>query len=89
MGARNDRLSEVIASLLVAVDEASLRSDAGDRSAQYLDLLGSVRELHIVLLEVLLVSEPNVDPITRQLADLLGHRIDQLQAVLQANRRGS
>ena len=81
-----DRISETIASLLVAIDEASARLDAGDRSDQYLELLGRVRELHIVLLELLLISEPNVDPDTRQLAELLGHRIDQLQASLQIDR---
>ena len=81
-----DQLYEVMTSLLVAMDEASLRSDAGDRSDQYLDLLSHVRELHISLLELLLLSEPDVDPATRQLAELLGHRIDQLQAVVQANR---
>jgi hypothetical protein len=62
------QIFETIASLLVAIDEASARLDAGDRSDQYLELLGRVRELHIVLLELLLISEPNVDPNTRQLA---------------------
>jgi len=79
-------LFEVITSLMVAMDEASLRSDAGDRSDQYLDLLRRVRELHVALLELLLAFEPDVDPATRQLAELLGHRIDQLQAVLQEDR---
>ncbi len=83
---RKDRLSDLTTSLLVAMDEASLRSDAGDRSDQYVDLLRHVRELHIVLLELLLLSEPDVDPPTRQLAELLGHRIDQLQATLQVSR---
>ena len=83
---RKDRLFDVMTSLMVAVDEASLRSDAGDRSDHYLDLLRHVRELHIALLELLLVFEPDVDPATRQAAELLGHRIDQLQAVLHENR---
>jgi hypothetical protein len=83
--AQNDT-SEILTSLMVAIDEASSRADAGDYSDHFLDLLGRVRELHIVLLELLLISEPNVDPVTRQLADLLGHRIDQLQTILQVNR---
>lgn len=83
---RKDSLSEVMTSLLVAMDEASLRSDSGDRSDQYLDLLSHVRELHISLLELLLLDEPDVDPATRQLAELLGHRIDQLQEVVQRSR---
>ena len=50
----------------------------------YSSLLERIRELHIVLLELLLIEEPDVDERTRGLATSLGNSIDKLQEMVDA-----
>jgi hypothetical protein len=79
----SDDIVEVVATLVTAIGEASARANAGVRNVTMIDLLERIRELHIVLLELLLIAEPNVDEKTRGLATALGNSIDRLQEVLR------
>ena len=78
-----DDIFEVAATLVAALGEATVRAESGAGGRKYLNLLERIRELHIVLLELLLIEEPNVDPRTRGLAITLGNRIDSLQAMVE------
>jgi hypothetical protein len=78
-----DDIFEVAATLVTAIGEASARAKSGARGRNYLTLLERIRELHIVLLELLLIEEPNVDERTRGLATSLGNSIDRLQDRVQ------
>ena len=75
-----DDIFEVAATLIAAIGEASTRAEAGARGTSYWSLLERIRELHIVLLELLLIEEPDVDERTRGLATSLGNSIDRLQS---------
>ena len=79
----NDDTFEVAATLVAAIGEASARAKAG---RNYRQLLERIRELHVVLLELLLISEPNVDERTRGLAIALGNRVDELEALVGRDR---
>lgn len=77
-----DDIFEIAATLVTAIGEASTRAKSGARGRNYLSLLERIRELHIVLLELLLMEEPDVDERTRGLATSLGNSIDRLQAMV-------
>jgi hypothetical protein len=81
-----DDIFEIAATLVAAIGEASTRAKSGARGRNYMNLLQRIRELHIVLLELLLMEEPNVDERTRGLATALGNNIDRLQAMVEDER---
>ena len=84
-----DDIPAVSAALVTAIGEAQARLQFGVLGEEFFDLLRHARELHVLLLELLLTAEPKVDERTRGLADSIGNNLDTLDAALRPDVAGS
>jgi starvation-inducible outer membrane lipoprotein len=85
-GKASPHLARIASALVVAIAEGKANFDAGRLGSDAIDLLCRARELHVLLLELLLVAEPDVDERTRGRVIALGNGLDDLEAALRGDR---
>jgi len=78
-----EALANISEALVAAIAEAQARLEVGVLGDEFRDLLRHSRHLHVALLEILLVAEPNVDGRTRGRVIAFSNSLDRLEARLQ------
>lgn len=80
-----EALANISEALVAAIAEAQARLEIGLLGQEFRDLLRHSRQLHVALLEILLVAEPNVDERTRGRIIAFSNSLDRLEDRLQGD----
>jgi len=80
-----EALANISEALVTAIAEAQARLEVGLLGDEFRELLHHSRQLHVALLEILLVAEPNVEERLRGRAITFGNSLDRLEAALRGD----
>jgi hypothetical protein len=75
-------LARISGAMLNALAEARALNEAGDTSDELRRLVRHAREMHDLLLENLIASEPSTAQYARGLADSMANHLDELERLI-------